>query len=448
MLVRFSFLALVVVAASLGSAAAPPIGGDFERAGADSSRPDGWFGVSYFDGGDLRATFTWDDDIARRGRRSLAITLDPAVESSEIAYNWTTSVEDFTAGATYALGGWVRAADLTSPVSLILQCWNQDSSEQLAFATTQNDYPVQGAEGLRVTHLDVLDGRVSFRLNIVAARFSGELVGSDRIEGRWRQGMSLPLTLTRLAPDEELPGRRRPQDPRPPYPYTSEDVTFDVTPTDGTGPFTMAGTVTLPAGAGPHPAVLLIADSGPQDRDSAFYGHRPFLVLADHLTRRGLAVLRVDERGVGRSTGDRRTATTEDFVTDALAGVRYLRSRVEIDPDRVGIVGHSEGGFIAPLTAVADPAIAAIVLMAAPGVPGRELPPPQRELILAAAGATREEIAAHQAAQRTLVEIAIADLDSTIRGSWRSTAASTGRSRRPRTCPRSRRPWRPCSWTR
>ena len=140
----------------------------------------------------------------------------------------------------------------------------------------------------------------------------------------------------------------RPQEPKRPYPYLEEEVTYE----NAKAGFTLAGTLTMPRAGGPFPAVLLITGSGAQDRDETVCGHRPFLILADYLTRRGIAVLRVDDRGVGGSKGDASQATSEDFADDVLAGVAYLKTRKEIDPKRIGLIGHSEGGIIAPMVAV------------------------------------------------------------------------------------------------
>src|SRR5262249_59967373 len=138
--------------------------------------------------------------------------------------------------------------------------------------------------------------------------------------------------------------RRRPQTPRPPFPYKVVDVSYP----NEKGGVTLAGTLTEPEGPGPFPAAILISGSGEQDRDETLFEHKPFLVLADTLTRRGIAVLRLDDRGVGGSTGTTITSTSDDFAGDVLAGLDFLKTRGEIDPARLGLIGHSEGGIIAP----------------------------------------------------------------------------------------------------
>ena len=187
---------------------------------------------------------------------------------------------------------------------------------------------------------------------------------------------------------------QRPQDPQRPYPYAEEVLFFDNPRAPGVR---LAATLTMPRGEGPFAAAVLVSGSGQQDRNEALEGHRPFLVLADYLTRRGLAVLRYDDRGSFQSTGDFINATTEDLATDALAAVEYLAARPEIDPGRVGVIGHSEGGLVAPMVAVQSEAVAFIVLLAGPGMVGEELMYLQQSLLLASLGADEASVAFVQA---------------------------------------------------
>jgi pimeloyl-ACP methyl ester carboxylesterase len=190
---------------------------------------------------------------------------------------------------------------------------------------------------------------------------------------------------------------RRPQDPQPPFPYSTEETAYS------NGDIHLAGTLTLPPGEGPFPAVVLITGSGAQNRDEELLGHRPFLVLADHLTRAGIAVLRVDDRGVGGSTGSVPQSTSADFAGDVLAGVRFLKGHPRIAPGRIGLLGHSEGGLIAPLAASRSADVAFIILLAGPGVPGAEILPAQVEAIDRASGMPEERI-------RKQVDLTRADL--------------------------------------
>ena len=235
-----------------------------------------------------------------------------------------------------------------------------------------------------------------FTAAAIGAAFRAVRVGRDTLRGVWTQGPgTLPLTMVRGA--DEAMVVRRPQNPRGPLPYRGEEVTVESVPG-----VRLAGTLTLPAGDGPHPAVLLVSGSGPQDRDETLLGHKPFLVLSDHLTRRGIAVLRLDDRGTARSTGSFAAATSEDFAQDAAAAVRWLRERPEIADDRVGIVGHSEGGLIAPLVASRDLRVAFVVLLAGPGTPSAELLVQQGALISRAGGDPEREIERTMALQREM----------------------------------------------
>ena len=162
---------------------------------------------------------------------------------------------------------------------------------------------------------------------------------------------------------------QRPQEPKPPYPYYEEEVFF-LNEKHGVQ---LAGTLTLPQSKGPFPAVVLISGLGPQNRNEEMFGHKPFLVLADYLTKLGIAVLRVDDRGVGNSTGSFSEATSQDFAADALAGIEYLKTRKEINHGKIGLVGHGEGGLIAPMVAAQSGDVAFVVMMAGPGLRGDQI---------------------------------------------------------------------------
>jgi uncharacterized protein len=193
----------------------------------------------------------------------------------------------------------------------------------------------------------------------------------------------------------------RPQEPKKPYPYDEEEVGYE-NKRDGVK---LAGTLTLPRGKGPFPAVLLITGSGSQDRNESLLGHKPFLVLADYLTRQGIAVLRVDDRGVGGSSGSVPNSTTENFAADVMAGIEFLKTRKEIDPKQIGLIGHSEGGLIAPMVAAQNDDVAFIVLMAGTGLTGEETLYQQGALILKAGGASAEQLAKQRATQESMFKI-------------------------------------------
>lgn len=262
------------------------------------------------------------------------------------------------------------------------------------------DSPDQGAMGIPVASL-VQDGnQITADVKRLASTFTGTLAEDAKtISGVWKQaGREFELVFKRL---DKQPNYARPQDPKKPYPYRAEEVRYQ---NDAAG-VEFAGTLTLPKADGPVPAVLLITGSGPQDRDESIVGHRPFLVLADYLTRRGIAVLRVDDRGVGGSTGKNDEATTDDFAGDALAGVAYLKTRPEIDPRKIGLLGHSEGGLVAPLAASRSRDVAFVVLLAGTGVTGEEILHRQGELIARVLGADDEAIAKSLAARKRMIEI-------------------------------------------
>jgi uncharacterized protein len=227
----------------------------------------------------------------------------------------------------------------------------------------------------------------------------------DTIAGLWMQdGGIAALRLVRASDD---PARRRPQDPAPPLPYAEVAVRF----ASADPAISLAGTLSLPQGTGPHPVVLLVSGSGPHNRDAAVAGHRPFLVLADHLTRRGIAVLRVDDRGVGESTGVFDAATTYDFALDALGAVRFLVRHPAIDSARIGIVGHSEGGMVAPMVAARTEDVAFLVLLAAPGLPMPQVIMQQSAAMLRAEGRPHMEIAANVRAAARLSRLVAAEPD-------------------------------------
>ena len=254
--------------------------------------------------------------------------------------------------------------------------------------TATLDSPDQGATDIPVEEVIFKDNTLRLEVKSAGGVFEGK-VSEDFlvIEGEWKQsGQTLPLTLKRVDKAVEI---LRPQEPKKPHPYIEEELVYE----NKEAGITLAGTLTLPPGKGPSPVVLLISGSGPQDRNEIIYNHRPFLVLADYLTRQGIAVLRVDDRGVGKSTGDFSQATSEDFASDVLAGIEYLKTRKEINPEQIGLIGHSEGGLIAPMVAVKSLDVAFIVLMAGTGLTGEEILYLQGALISRAMGVSEEDIA-------------------------------------------------------
>ncbi len=264
----------------------------------------------------------------------------------------------------------------------------------------------QQANGIAMSAISLKDSKVFIEVNVIKGHYDGELsADGSAISGTWVQGVPLPLDLKR---DSNVPVLKRPQNPNPPFPYAAEEVTYK----NSIQNVQLAATLTLPKGKGPFPAVVLITGSGPQDRDESLMGHRPFLVLADYLTRRGIAVLRADDRGVGQSKGAFGTANTYDFSTDAEAGVGYLQTRKEINPKQIGLIGHSEGGLIAPMLAARSKEIAFIVMMAGTGVNGAEILYKQGELISKAGGGTDKDASTTIDFQKKIFNIIMSDPDT------------------------------------
>ena len=272
--------------------------------------------------------------------------------------------------------------------------------------TAKMDSPDQGAKGLKVDTITLDKTTLSFEMKALMGRYEGKL-NADGTEaaGTWTQaGNSLPLTLKKTDKATEL---RRPQTPKAPFPYKAVEVSYP----NKTGGVTLAGTLTEPEGPGPFPALILISGSGAQDRDETLFEHKPFLVLADALTRRGVAVLRVDDRGVGGSTGSLSASTSDDFAGDVLAGIAFLKTRSEINPKRVGLMGHSEGGIIAPMVAARSPDVAFIVLLAGTGLPGEEIIYLQGQAILKAMGADEKALKLQLDLQKRLFEVVKTEKD-------------------------------------
>jgi uncharacterized protein len=295
------------------------------------------------------------------------------------------------------VGSWEGALAVTGDMRIRIVFHIAEAADGSLQATM--DSPDQAARGIPVASATYGHGHLVLEVTAVGGRFEGYLAEPDRLEGNWTQGgTAFPLELARV---EEVTEPSRPQDPEPPFPYRSEEVRY---PNAEAG-IHLAGTLTLPEGPGPFPAVTLVTGSGAQNRDSEIFGHRIFLVLADHLTRRGIAVLRSDDRGVGESEGDFRAATSADFAGDTRAAVEYLLTRPEVDPTAVGIVGMSEGGLIAPMVAAETDDVAFLVLLAGPGVPGEELLFRQGELISRAMGASDQDVERSRALQARLFAI-------------------------------------------
>jgi pimeloyl-ACP methyl ester carboxylesterase len=347
--------------------------------------------VAACSGGTSTTTAPTSEDL------TVASTERPLATTTTTAPSTTTALSTTTAPPT--------STDAPGPE---LEIWSGDVAEQIielqftvddagtitgTVSSPLDDAPAVPLDGS-------VDGRsFTIRIPVVAVVFEGEFSG-DTMTGTWFQsGIELPVTLQRR---EEPLVFERPQEPVPPFPYESTDVRFD------NGDVSLAGTLVVPAGDGPFPAVVLVSGSGPQDRDETLLGHRPFLVLADAFARRGIASLRYDDRGVGGSTGSPFGATTADLATDAAAAVAYLDAAPRTGP--VGIVGHSEGGIIGPMVAGESEAVEFVVLLAGPGLPGRDVLLRQNEDLLRAEGASEADIAWQLDWRSQIMNVSASDL--------------------------------------
>ncbi|MEO6176697.1 MAG: alpha/beta fold hydrolase [Flavobacterium circumlabens] len=260
------------------------------------------------------------------------------------------------------------------------------SNKDNVFTATM-DSPDQKAFGIPTTSTSFENSTLKVALSNLRIEYEGILGKDNIITGTFKQGgQAFPLNLSREKIEKEK--LVRPQEPLKPFPYYTEEVNFE----NKTAGISLAGTLTLPKKEGVFPVVILISGSGPQNRDEELLGHKPFLVLSDYLTKNGIAVLRFDDRGTAASKGDFKSGTSLDFSTDVEAGVQFLLSRKEIDKKKIGLVGHSEGGLIAPIVAGKSKNIAFIVLLAGPGIEGDQLLLLQQELIAKAKGSSDSAI--------------------------------------------------------
>lgn len=279
-----------------------------------------------------------------------------------------------------AIGNWEGEMNAGQKVRLVFRVKQADGK-----LSATMDSPDQGITGIPVANTSMNGDSVLFDLSNAGIQYTG-LLKDNEIKGVWKQGgMKLPLVMKRTEKPTEL---SRPQTPKPPYGYLSEDVTFK----NADGSISYGATITMPAGGKTYPAVLLISGSGPQNRDEELMGHKPFAVIADYLTKKGYVVLRVDDRGVGQTTGDRKKATSADFAKDAHAAIDYLKTRKEVNTKKIGMMGHSEGGMIAPMVATERKDIDFIILMAGPGVKIYELMEDQSAAVMQAGGVSENVV--------------------------------------------------------
>jgi fermentation-respiration switch protein FrsA (DUF1100 family) len=301
---------------------------------------------------------------------------------------------------------------------------------ETGFSATM-DSPDQGAFGIPVTSTSFENNTLKIAITNANIKYEGTLGDDDIIIGVFNQaGQSFPMNLSRE--EIEKVGTKRPQEPKKPFPYRSEEVIFE----NKQAEILLAGTLTMPEKAGTYPAVVLISGSGPQNRDEELMGHKPFLVLSDYLTRNGIAVLRFDDRGTAASTGNFGSATSVDFATDVASAVQYLQSRPEIDKSKIGLVGHSEGGLIAPMVAGDSDDIDFIVLLAGTGIRGDKLLLAQQALIGEAAGMSPNQLSENELISKKAFEIILKGQgEEEMKGEIRNYMAQVFRNMNPENIP-------------
>ncbi|MBP8959615.1 MAG: alpha/beta hydrolase [Bacteroidales bacterium] len=307
-----------------------------------------------------------------------------------------TSVTNCQVNKKILAGSWLGnletgAINLRLVFNLIL------NDEDFLIATL--DSPDQGAKNIPLGKVSVRNDSLIIEAPLLKGLYHGIIVNDILINGIWEQnGMSFNVILKKLLSKFVL---NRPQEPHPPYPYRVEEVTI---PNKKFNIF-LSGTLTIPEGNGPFPGVVLISGSGAQNRDEAIMGHKPFLVIADRLTRNGIAVLRYDDRGVGKSQGINAEATTADLATDADAAFQFMKTHKEINPSAIGLIGHSEGALIAAIVAASNNDVSFIISMAGPGVKGEEILFRQQSDISRLSGVKEEDIKTSAAINRKLFDI-------------------------------------------
>ena len=272
--------------------------------------------------------------------------------------------------------------------------------------TSNWDVPVQKAKGIPSSKTEVSNNQISIEIKMIGASFTGTLnTSGDKIEGSWEQsGRSFPLSMTPLKEGLEETVIVKPQTPKPPFGYTVKEFEYE-----GANTHLRYGcTLTYPSDNKQYPLVILITGSGRQDRDETIFDHKPFAVIADYLTKKGFAVLRVDDRGAGKSNGDFSNSTTADFALDVEEHIAYAKTLPMVDANKIGLLGHSEGGLIAPMVAAQDKSVAFLVLMAGPGIAITELMALQNEMVLKSAGISQQAIDAYIPLYKQLMKTIIA----------------------------------------
>ena len=323
---------------------------------------------------------------------------------SRLLFTLVLLISTFSIAQQDLSGIWSGKLDLPNTVKLTI-AFNLSKDEAGNYKATL-DSPDQGAMGIPTESTTINNDSVRIEIPIIKGYYVGKIFYDEmKIVGKWNQaGSSFDLDVKKV---DKLEKPNRPQEPKEPYPYNSEEVLFK----NEKDNVVLAGTLTFPKEGSNFPAVVMITGSGGQDRNEELLGHKPFLVISDFLTRNGIAVLRFDDRGIAQSTGDHSKATSEDFANDVLAAVQFLKERKEIDKTKIGLIGHSEGGMIAPLAAIQSDDVSFIILMAGPGIPGDSILYLQGALIQRAEGESEEKIKKSVELQRSIFKMVINSTD-------------------------------------
>ena len=339
-----------------------------------------------------RHTFCWRAAIAFSVGLGLALTLASSVnaqeKSGELIEYWKGSLD-------------YDGVELEMGLKVFRDADGALSGKFSSYSQGAIDLPVEFEK----------DGK-SYKMKLPAANleFLGTLHESQgRILGTIKQGSREDKLELKRADFDGAPKYKRPQTPQAPFPYESEEVTF----TNSKHDIQLAGTLTLPPGDGPFSAAITISGSGASVRDGTHFEHKPYLVLADHLTRQGIAVLSFDDRGAGESTGQYSGATSADLATDVEAGIEFLKNHAKIATNKIGLIGHSEGGLIAPMIAADRGDVHFIVLLAGTGVNGGVILNSQSTAMLAADGASAEKLEANRKAHDAILSLIEKKPDST-----------------------------------
>ncbi|MER3498700.1 MAG: alpha/beta hydrolase [Chitinophagaceae bacterium] len=270
------------------------------------------------------------------------------------------------------------------------------------------DSPDQSAFGIKCGSVVINGSEISVDIAAIGGSFKGTLVNDTTIDGTFTQGNSLPLIIHKIKGNQEIEIPKRPQTPQPPFDYNSEEVEYD----NAAKTVHLAGTLTYPKTKGPFVTAILISGSGQQDRDETIMNHKLFAVIADHLTKNGYAVLRVDDRGMGKSTGEVSNASSTDFAEDVMTSMDYLKTRKEIDKKKIGLIGHSEGGLIASIVLTQRKDVAFVITLAGTGVKGADILASQGEAILIKQGVDAETARTYNQFYKQLINFTVQEADS------------------------------------